>query len=200
MPMKLVALFALIITLGVSLFGNIGASVTNNTVAIAVMILLLAVFSDLKEFNFWGLSGKKKEEIQKLEKTTIINEETDIKPSAYKLRKATREDSPEQMSSLKDTFLALSYEIERLLRIIARSIARSTEETAQFTPEDILEYLEDQELLTPEACEAIEGIREIRKLITEERERIDVSTLESILKVSQTVYSQLREWLENATK
>jgi uncharacterized protein YutE (UPF0331/DUF86 family) len=104
------------------------------------------------------------------------------------------------MSSLKDTFLALSYEIERLLRIIARSIARSTEETAQFTPEDILEYLEDQELLTPEACEAIEGIREIRKLITEERERIDVSTLESILKVSQTVYSQLREWLENATK
>ncbi len=198
--MKLVALFALIITLGVSLFGNIGASVTNNTVAIAVMILLLAVFSDLKEFNFWGLSGKKKEEIQKLEKTTIINEETDIKPSAYKLRKATREDSPEQMSSLKDTFLALSYEIERLLRIIARSIARSTEETAQFTPEDILEYLEDQELLTPEACEAIEGIREIRKLITEERERIDVSTLESILKVSQTVYSQLREWLENATK
>lgn len=198
--MKIIALLALIITLGVSLFGDIGANVTNNSVAIALMILLLAVFSDLKEFNFWGLSGKKKEDIEKLEKTTIINEETEIKPSPYKLRKATREDSPEQMDSLKDNFLALSYEIERLLRIIARSIARSTEETAQFTPEDVLEYLEDQELLTPEACEAIEGIREIRELITEKRERIDVSTLESIYRVSQTVYTQLRNWLDGVNK
>jgi hypothetical protein len=198
--MKIIALLALIITLGVSLFGDIGATVTNNTVAIAVMILLLAVFSDLKEFNFWGLSGKKKEDIEKLEKTTIINEETELKPSPYKLRKATKEDKPEQMDSLKDNFLALSYEIERILRIVARSIARSTEETAQFSPQEVLDYLEDQELLTPEACEAIEGIREIRELITEKRERIDVSTLESIYRVSQTVYNQLRDWLDSAGK
>ena len=198
--MKIIALLALIITLGLSLFGDIGATVTNNTVAIAVMILLLAVFSDLKEFNFWGLSGKKKEDIEKLEKTTIINEETVLKPSPYKLRKATKEDKPEQMDSLKDNFLALSYEIERILRIVARSIARSTEETAQFSPQEVLDYLEDQELLTPEACEAIEGIREIRDLITEKRERIDVSTLESIYRVSQTVYNQLRDWLDSAGK
>ncbi len=198
--MKIVALLALIATLGVSLFGDIGAQVTNNSVAIAVMILLLALFSDLKEFNFWGLSGKKKEEIEKLEKTTIINEENELKPSPYKLRKATKEDSFEQMDSLKDNFLALSYEIERLLRIIARSIARSTEETANFTPSEVLEYLEDQELLTPEACEAIESIRQVRDLITEKRERIDVSTLESIYRVTQTVYTQLRSWLDTATK
>ena len=198
--MKIIALLALIITLGLSLFGDIGATVTNNTVAIAVMILLLAVFSDLKEFNFWGLSGKKKEDIEKLEKTTIITEETVLKPSPYKLRKATKEDKPEQMDSLKDNFLALSYEIERILRIVARSIARSTEETAQFSPQEVLDYLEDQELLTPEACEAIEGIREIRDLITEKRERIDVSTLESIYRVSQTVYNQLRDWLDSAGK
>ena len=198
--MKIIALLALIITLGLSLFGDIGATVTNNTVAIAVMILLLAVFSDLKEFNFWGLSGKKKEDIEKIEKTTIINEETVLKPSPYKLRKATKEDKPEQMDSLKDNFLALSYEIERILRIVARSIARSTEETAQFSPQEVLDYLEDQELLTPEACEAIEGIREIRDLITEKRERIDVSTLESIYRVSQTVYNQLRDWLDSAGK
>lgn len=198
--MKIIALIALIITLGVSLFGDIGANVTNNSVAIALMILLLAVFSELKEFNFWGISGKKKEEIEKLEKSTIINEEAEIKPSPYKLRKATKEDKPEQMDSLKDNFLSLSYEIERLLRIIARSIARSTEETAQFTPEDVLEYLEDQELLTPEACDAIEKIRDIRDLIIEKRERIDVSTLESIYRVSQSVHNQLRDWLGTAAK
>lgn len=197
--MKTIALFALILTLAVSLFGNLGAQVTNNTVAIALMILLLALFSDLKEFNFWGLSGKKKEEIKKLEKTTIINENTDIKPSPYKLRKANREDNPEQMDSLKDNFLALSYDIERLLRIIARSIARSTEETAQLTPESVLEFLENQELLTPEACDAIESIRSIRDTIINGG-RIDVTTLEAILKVSQTVHNQLRDWLSAANK
>lgn len=198
--MKTIALFALIGTLAISLFGNFGAEVTNNTVAIALMILLLALFSDLKEFNFWGLSGKKKEEIKKFTKTVIINEDNELKPSPYKLRKATREDSPEQMDSLKDNFLALSFDIERLLRITARSIARSTEESAQFTPESVLEYLEDQELLTPEACEAIESIRDIRKMIVHTREQIDIATLEAVFKVSQTVHAQLRDWLAGASK
>lgn len=199
--MKTIALFALITTLAISLFGKLGAEVTNNTVAIALMILLLALFSDLKEFNFWGISGKKKEvEVKKLDKSTIINEDSEIKPSPYKLRKATREDNPEQMDSLNNNFLALSFDIERLLRIIARSIARSTEETAQFTPEAVLEFLEDQELLTPEACEAIESIREIREVIISNKERIDVGTLEAIYQVTQTVHTELRDWLMAASK
>jgi hypothetical protein len=199
--MKTIALFALILTLAISLFGNLGAQVTNNTVAIALMILLLALFSDLKEFNFWGISGKKKEvEVKPLEKNPVINEDSEIKPSPYKLRKATRDDTPEQMDSLNNNFLSLSYDIERLLRIIARSIARSTEETAQFTPEAVLDFLEDQELLTPEACEAIESIREIRNTIIHGKERIDITTLEAIYQVSQTVHTQLREWLTEASK
>lgn len=198
--MKLIALFALIVTLVVSLFGNIGAAVTNNTVAIALMILLLSVFSELKEFNFWGISGKKRENIKKLEKSTIINEESELKPSPYKLRKATREDNPEQMDSIKDNFLALSFDIERLLRIMARSIARSTEETAQFSPKLVLEYLEDQELLTPEACDAIESIRTIRSTITNGTQHLDLTSLEAIYRVSQTVHTQLREWLAGASK
>ena len=174
---------------------------TNNTVAIALMILLLALFSDLKEFNFWGISGKKKEVIvKKIDKDTVINDETDLKPSVYKLRKANREDSPGQMESLHENFLSLSYDIERLLRIIARSIARSTEETAQLSPEAVLQLLEDVELLTPEACEAIESIRQVRETLVTGTESINSNTLEKIFSVSEVIHEQLRNWLDQATK
>lgn len=199
--MKVIALFSLIVILTLSLFSTAGAQVTNNTVAIALMILLLALFSDLKEFNFWGISGKKKEVIvKKIDKDTVINDETDLKPSVYKLRKANREDSPGQMESLHENFLSLSYDIERLLRIIARSIARSTEETAQLSPEAVLQLLEDVELLTPEACEAIESIRQVRETLVTGTESINSNTLEKIFSVSEVIHEQLRNWLDQATK
>src|SRR5687768_12224119 len=44
------------------------ANLTNQHVAIATMLLLLALFSDLKEFDFWGLKGKRTEkELKQLE-------------------------------------------------------------------------------------------------------------------------------------
>ena len=88
--MKYLVLLTLVGILLVSLFDFFGADITNNTVAIALMLLLLALFSDLKEFNFWGLSGKKKEEeLKKLVGSPVISEETEEKPSSYKLKKAT---------------------------------------------------------------------------------------------------------------
>lgn len=198
--MKIVVLLTLVVTLIISLFSAFGAEVTNNSVAIALMILLLALFADLKEFNFWGLSGKKKEEaIKKLGKSVIINEDTEIKPSPYKLRKAVKEDSPDQMESIKDTFLATSYDIDRLLRIIARSITRSTEETALLTPQAVLDFLEDEELLTPDACEAIESIWDIRTSITR-GESVALPTLEASQKLAQTVHTQIKDWFDKANK
>lgn len=200
--MKAVALIALILTLGASLFTSFGAQVNNNSVAIALMILLLVLFSDLKEFNFWGLSGKKKEEeIKKLQRSEIVNEDTDLKPSPYKLRKAVKEDNPDQLDNLKDNFLAISYDIERLLRIIAKAVTRSTEESAQLSPQEVLDYLEDKEFLTPQACEAIEKIREIRSLIIGGQERlVPLLTLEATYQLAQAVHLQLKDWFNTATK
>lgn len=184
-----------------SLFDVAGSTITNNTVAIAVMLLLLALFSELKEFNFWGLSGKKKEEaLKKLEGTQVLSEDQDEKPSAYKLRKALTEDTPDQMGNLKDNFLAISYDIERIMRIIVRSIRRSTEETAQLSPEAVLNYLEDEEFLTPEACEAIEQLRDIRDLIIQPGTTVSTETLEASIKVAFPIYSALKNWLDEASK
>lgn len=200
-PMKYFVALILFTTLFISLFNIAGAQITNNTVAIALMLLLLALFSDLKEFNFWGLSGKKTEEaLRKLLMAPIINEDKDERPSPYKLRKAVIEDSPEQLGGLKDNFLAVSFEIERQLRIIARSLTRSTEETAQLTPQTVLETLEDQEFLTPEACDSVEQIREIRRTLTQPGGRVPTETLEASLQLARNLYSSLREWLDSSGK
>lgn len=184
-----------------SLFDVAEANITNNTVAIALMLLLLALFSDLKEFNFWGLSGKKKEEqLKKLAGLPILGDEDSEKPSPYKLKKALKEDTPDQMGNLKENFLSVSYDIERILRIIVRSIKRSTEETAQLTPEAVLNYLEDEEFLTPEACDAIEQLREVRALLTQPGNNLTTETLEASLNLALPIYSTLKEWLDDASK
>lgn len=200
--MKVLALFVLTAALFVTLLGLAPAELSNTTVALALMIVLLAVFADLKEFNFWGISGKKKEDdIKKLQGASLINEDTELQPSPYKLRKANKDDTPNQMERLPDNFLALAYEIERLLRIIARSIMRSTEETAELSPDKVLHYLEDEELLTPEACEAIEAIREIRTLLVHNNEsHISLPVLESTYALSISIHKQLKNWIEGSGK
>lgn len=199
--MKYLVLLTLVGILLISSFKVLGAEITNNTVAIAVMLLLLALFSDLKEFNFWGLSGKKKEEeLKKLVGSPIISEDTEEKPSAYKLKKAFKEDSPDQMGNLKDNFLAVSYDIERMLRIIVRAIRRSTEETALLDPDAVLHYLEDEEFLTPEACESIEQLRDIRDLLIQSNTTIATETLEASMKLALPIHMTLKDWLDESNK
>lgn len=199
--MKYIVLFTLVGILLLSLFNIGGAAITNNTVAVAVMVLLLALFSDLKEFNFWGLSGKKQEEaLKKLVGSPVISEEIENPPSSYKLKKAIKEDSPAQLGNLKDNFLATSLEIERLLRIIVRSTTRSTEETAQLDPTTVLNKLEDEEFLTPEACDSIEQLRDIRQQLTQTGSNVSTETLETSLSLAQTIYTALTEWIDEASK
>ncbi len=198
--MKTLALLILTGALFATLFGFSPVELSNTTVALALMIVLLAVFSDLKEFNFWGISGKKNEvEFKKLEEASLINEESDVQPSPYKIRKANKEDMPNQMERLPENFLAVSFETERLLRLITRSLMRSTEDTAMLTPETVLNYLEDEEVLTPEACEAIEALRELRtRIIHTPLSQISLDQLEGGYSLALSVYEQLKDWLDSA--
>jgi len=199
--MKYFVSITLFFTLMLSLFGIAGAEVSTNSIALAVMLLLLALFSDLKEFNFWGLQGKKTEEkLRKLAMAPVINDEAESQPSPYKLRKAQKEDSPDQLGGLKENFLAVAFELERQLRVIARSLTRSTEETAQLSPEAVLEHLEDQEFLTPEACDSIEEIRDIRRTLTQPGGRVPTETLEASLQLARKIFTDLRQWLETTGK
>ena len=201
--MKQIALTTLIAALILSLFDFFGAELSNNSVAVALMILLLAVFSDLAEFNFWGISGKKKvEEIKKLTAGPIINDQAEIEtPSSYKVRQATKDDAITQLDSLKDNFLAIAFDLERVIRITARSMVRSQAETADFTPDDALMILEKSELLTPVAVEGVMKLREVRDQLTSGKNyQVSLATLEASYKLAQTIYLELNDWLTTAGK
>ncbi len=86
------------------------------------------------------------------------------------------------------------------MRIIVRAITRSTEETAVLTPEAVLNYLEDEEFLTPEACDAIEQLRDIRDLITHSGSKVATETLEASLKLALPIHNALRDWLDESSK
>lgn len=195
--MKHIAFGTLIIILVASLFPIAGVEVGNNTVAVAVMMLLLVLFSDLSEFNFWGLWGKTKhDELQELTGTDVI-EDTNIKrPSRYKLTKAQKDDTPQDMGTAVNNFLATSYEIERLLRVVARAF-NSVETSATLTPELVIDLLRDEQFLTESAHKAISTLREVRnrliygKITTVSAETLDVASL-----LANEIYAQLKEWVD----
>ena len=76
--MKYIGFVVLIIVLFASLFKVYGAELTNNVAAVALMVLLLSLFSDLKEFNFWGLTGTRdlKENLQKLQGKPAVTDQS----------------------------------------------------------------------------------------------------------------------------
>jgi len=200
--MKQIAFLALIMTLFLSQFNLLGVSVSNNTVAIAVMILLLVLFSDLAEFDFWGIRGKRKEdEIRQLTDSEIINKKAVKNPSAYKIRQAEKIDLPTHMDGLKENFLALTYEIERLMRIITRSLSRGQISDTELTPDFVLNQLKVQGLLTASAAASVTKIREIREmLLSSDHKEITTNMLEATLQLASQVYTQLKDWLDGSKK
>jgi hypothetical protein len=200
--MKQIAFLTLVTTLFLSQFNILGATISNNTVAIAVMILLLVLFSDLAEFDFWGLRGKRKEEeIKQLSGNELIDQDAVKPPSLYKIRQAEKIDLPTHMETLQDNFLALSYEIDRLMRIIARSLSRKQISDTILTPEYVLENLQANGLLTNSAVASIVKIKEIRELLTSsDRREVSTDMLEATMQLASQVYTELKEWLDNSRK
>ena len=200
--MRQIAFLTLVTTLFLSQFNILGATISNNTVAIAVMILLLVLFSDLAEFDFWGLRGKRKEEeIKQLSGNELIDQDAVKPPSLYKIRQAEKIDLPTHMETLQDNFLALSYEIDRLMRIIARSLSRKQISDTILTPEYVLENLQANGLLTNSAVASIVKIKEIRELLTSsDRREVSTDMLEATMQLASQVYTELKEWLDNSRK
>lgn len=196
--MKTLAFIALTVTLFVSLFQVNGAHLSNNVLAIAVMVLLLVLFSDLKEFNFWGLWGRKKEEtIKKIEEGEVVI--TKQKPSRYKLAKAEKEDDPQQMNGVMENFLSVSYEMERLMRVIARSISMSGKDVA-FTPDASLKTLVDSDFLSSDAADAVVSVRLVRTQVVQSAQSVPPSELQIALEVVADIHTQLKQWIENPKK
>jgi len=199
--MKQIALIALVITLLISLFSSqTGSELSSNTVAIALMILLLVLFSELGEFNFWGISGKKKDpDIKKLNKAKVISADTADRPSTYKLNKAQTEDVPDNNENISENILALSFEIERQLRVLLRGLSHGKIE-GDLSPTTVLNELRDQKLLTAQAVTAIKTIREVKNLLVHGRgNELTEKTLAESYELARNIYEQLKNWLNKVS-
>lgn len=199
--MKIIGFIILSIVLFVSLFKIAGSELTNNVTAIALMVLLLSLFSDLKEFNFWGLRGvknDKEKEIVELEGKKGIDQKNAPKPKKSVLRQARQETS---VMSLMDTdkgnFLELAFEIERLLRIAAVALGERVDANAH--PREVIQLLHKKGLLTEDGMRQVENVRWLRNMIVHGRfDEVSASTLDAGTTLAQNLYEELRDWLEQS--
>lgn len=195
--MRNLGLIALIIALFISLFKYQGAELTNNVLLLALMVLLAILFPDLKEFDFWGLKGKQKEqELKELEGKVPVVESSGKKRT--KVQKTKVEEARQQTVIQPDEpsighFLTLSFEIERLIKIIAAAL---TDPVKAQTPQAASQILFDQGILTQDGMRQIEAIRDLVKFITDGRAQdITPEVLESATKIAYDLYLGLKGWL-----
>lgn len=168
-----------------------GLNISNGHLAILLMILLLSLFSDLKEFDFWGLKGKKAEkEIKELEgKKAIASNDKSI--SKKKLDEAEKQAPLQLMDTAQGNFLALAFEIERLLRIYA-TVWLTKDIPNNVNVANLTKELRQKELLTDNGVKQLEAIRWIRNLLAHGRQsEINQATLDIGIQIAQTFYMEL---------
>ncbi|MBU2036001.1 MAG: hypothetical protein ABH819_00775 [Patescibacteria group bacterium] len=187
--MKIVTWLILIAVLVLSLLK--GIFISNGQLAVLLMLLLLSLFSDLKEFDFWGLKGKKNEnEIKELEgKKAFAEKEKNI--NKKKLDEAEKQAPLQLMDTAQGNFLALAFEIERLLRIFATVwLAKDIQNNVNVT--NLTKELRQKDLLTDNGVKQLEAIRWIRNLLVHGRQNeLNQATLDTGIQIAQTLYMEL---------
>lgn len=171
----------LIIVLIASLFRLGGAEATNNVTALALMILLVTLFSDLRKFDFWGLKGEQIEKkLKALEGKRSLTGKKLPKPKPTEVLKA--EQAPLQLAeTMAGNFLTVSYEIDRLLRVAAKLLGSTAVE---------------RDLLTEAGIQQVEAIHRLREqLISDKASDVEADVLELGFRIAFKLYTELNEWL-----
>lgn len=188
MYMKIFTWIILSLLLTLSFIKSI--NISNGQLMVGLMLLLLSLFSDLKEFDFWGLSGKKMEEkIQKIEdKEAFTPSDVDVNQDELNDAEKTQ---PQLMDTTQGNFLTLAFEIERLLRIFASiSLGRDIQNTISI--QSLTKELSKADLLTESGVQQLDAIRWLRNLIVHGRKNeINDDTLNSGLQIATNLYNEL---------
>jgi uncharacterized protein YutE (UPF0331/DUF86 family) len=195
--MKLIGFVTLLFVLIASLFKLWHADLTNNVLGVALMVLLLSLFSDLRKFNFWGLTGEKKEE-KELEKTVgkdPISPKNAPKAKPADVTQAQKQTSVPQMDTTQGNFLALAFEIERLLRVAAAVLSNKLV-PPNSNMKSIVQILRDNGLLNENGEKQIELITWLRNMLVHGRSKeVSAKALDNGFEVAKIMYTELQDWL-----
>ncbi len=197
--MKIIAFILIAVALFLSLFNIRGVQLSNPELGLAVMLLLLSLFGDLKEFDFWGLKGQRREEkeLKNLKDKPALKAKRRPKVAPLKLKEAQKEDIIQLLDDPIGNFLTLAYEIERLLRIAATALG-GDELPNNMSPRKVMAILEERGLMTDDGYLQVDSIRWLRdRIIYGRADEMNSTTIEAGIEVAHNLYLELREWLAN---
>lgn len=190
---KYLTWFVLVSVLYITIFVP-GTNIDNGKISIMAMLLLLSLYPDLKEFNFWGLKGKKSErDIQQLEgKQALSDKQVEVDPD--KLDEAEKAPTPIQlMDTSQGNLLALAFEVERLLRIMG-TVGLEKNVPSTINIRKLSSELRAADLLTDAGVKQIEAIQWIRNILVHGRQsEINQATLDAGIDVAYSLYTELYE-------
>lgn len=197
--MKIIGFVIIAIALLSSLFKLGGAELDKGILTLAAMILLLSLYSDLKEFNFWGLWGKKEEkmlkELERIEGKRSIGDNTPS-PDPETIQEVQKETPLQLMDTDKGNFLELAFEIERILKI-ATGVILGGQAPKKGNLVDA-KLLTENGFLTDNGFRQVEGIRWLRNMLVHGRgEEVNKETLATGIQVALSFYTELNNWLQN---
>lgn len=184
-----------VLLLYISVGGLRDYSLSNNTIIVFGFLLLLAFFDELEEFNFLGLKGKKidKELKDLLKNIDRSQDATQPDDDLTKLRKKTIQ----LMSVDRGNFLALVFEIERLLRYVA-SLYYPDEVIDSTTLLRVVSLLRGKGYLTETGAEQVKGLHNVRNLLA--HGRVGVEEDNKLVEWTELAYKLYAEIVSDLTE
>lgn len=192
--MKIFGFLLLVFVLLTSLFHLWGANLDKNVLGVALMVLLLSLFSDLKEFNFWGLVGKKFEkDLKELTNEKGIDESQS--PKATDVHKAEQQLNVQLMDTSVGNFLSIAFDIERLLRIASTVLGDDTIKKSNLVK---TKKLQERGLLTESGVKQVEAIRWLRNMLVHGRiSEVNQETIDQGYQIAWNFWEELNNWVNN---
>ncbi len=175
--------------------------ISNASLVLFGLLILIAFFDDLQEFDFFGLKGKKvQQQLASLKKRVAnVPAKQATNPPDDELSKIKKK-KIQLMGVDRGNFLALVFEIERLLRGIAVEL-NSKEMTESSPISSVTGYLAENGYLTPTGLEQWQALSEVRNIIVQGRFPIENdSALSDWIELAYSLYSEIYDDLVSQPK
>lgn len=161
---------------------------TNNNLILCGLLILLVISADLAEFNVWGFKGKSKlisESTGNLSGDSINPETDNEHVDPVELAQPLNLMHPDI-----GNFLAITFEIEKLLRIYAENLGMTNAKAT--TMRHLVEFLYKEEVITNVGNERLDSVIKLRNLIVHGRSsEVDESDLQIGFELANNFYQEL---------